>query len=202
MLTSKEFKTANNLSDSSFSRLVSKLKTAHPELVLTERKGSRDWIINYPEIFQDALPVKTSSETVSEPEIVEAELIEPAPIPSSSIQLLDQSQNSQLQALADRFGRKAFMPVSLNGSQESSFDLVLKLAATAENMTVENQRIQADLEVRRQANELAEQALRGIAATIKTQAAVNAELQVESSEVSNRDNDLKKQLDLLSKFLS
>ena len=64
MITTREFKAIHNLTDSTFKRLVSKLKSENPELTLTERKGSQDWVINYPDLFEAAIATRSESSAI------------------------------------------------------------------------------------------------------------------------------------------
>lgn len=196
MITTKEFKTVHNLSDSSFKRLRETVQKRYPDRSLVKRVNGQDWEILELELFLEVLgEKKTKSETPSESEAsglaVRTEIVE------TGIQVPTDDDFSMLDSVLAEFvpaKPEPFTPINLNGSQAELMQSVQELAQKAQRLKVENEQKLAALQTRKAMNQKLELAVRALQDNIQGQAEIDQAIQEEAKQVLAQEMALKKLL--------
>lgn len=134
-------------------------------------------------------------ETVAEPEPEQAGAIV---VPQSHIQLLNDSQQSELSLIHSLYVQpeptKTFQSIELNGDQATILEGLKLLHSTVSQMKAENDRIKADTTQRKSDIELANEAIVAIAQEGKKAIDENFELVAEAQTVKAEETEAKKRL--------
>lgn len=166
-------------------------------------RSDQDWVASVHAANADKLPtVPVALET---PAIEPEPLDEPEPeqanaivVPQSHIQLLDQSQQSELALIHSLYVQpeptKTFQSIELNGDQATILEGLKLLHSTVSQMKAENDRIKADTTQRKSDIELANEAIVAIAQEGKKAVEENFELVAQAQSVQAEESEAKKRL--------
>lgn len=173
--------------------------------------SSKKWTIVLAEQYGDRLQALPSVKPPLTPATPEAPAIEPETVaepepepssaivvPQSHIQLLDQSQQSELTLIHSLYVKpepvKTFQSIDLNGDQATILEGLKLLHSTVSQMKTENDRIKADTTQRKSDIELANEAITAIAQEGKKAVEENFELVAEAQAVQTEETEAKKRL--------
>jgi hypothetical protein len=192
MITTKEFKTAHNLSDSSFKRLRETVQTRYPDRPLVKRLNGQDWEILELELFLEVLgEKKPKPDTETSALALQTEVIE------TGIQIPTDDDFSMLDGLIAEFvpaKPEPFAPIHLNGSQAELMQSVQELAQKAQRLKLENEQKLAALQTRKAMNQKLELAVRALQDNIQDQTEIDQAIQEEAKQVLAQESALKKLL--------
>jgi chromosome segregation ATPase len=189
MLSTKEFKARHGLSDSSFSRLRKRLENEYPTLILVSREGSQSWIINHPEIFEEALAKQQKQ-------------IEPEVLPTSKITLFDEAQNTTLDTLNQRYSHNPLkQAITLNGEASHALTALEFISNQVEQISSENAEIESQLETRAQTTQTLKVVAKGLGKKLRSEVDKREDLESKAESIEKQENELKKQLQSLLELL-
>jgi len=172
-------------------------------------KSSKQWAIVLAKQYRDRLQALPSAQPQPTPATPKVPTIEPdvlpdpeqastIVVPQSHIQLLDNSQQSELTLIHSLYVQpeppKTFQSVELNGDQETILEGLKLLHSTVSQMKTENDRIKTDTAQRKSDIELANEAIVAIAQEGKKAVDENFELVAQAQAVKAEETEAKKRL--------
>lgn len=166
-------------------------------------RSDQDWIAAVHTAHTDQLSTTAAApeSPAIEPKMVaelEPEQAGAIVVPQSHIQLLDQSQQSELTLIHSLYVKpepaKTFQSIELNGDQATILEGLKLLHSTVTGMKSQNERIKADTDKRKTDTELANAAMLAIVEEGKKAIEENAELVAEAQAVQAEETDAKKRL--------